>query len=261
LLELLNYNSFDLVGKTALITGASSGIGQATAYLLASKGVHLKLVARREEKLQEIQKTCQENFKKITVEYVAGDINNQSTFDQMESKGFFKSNICINNAGLAIGKEPVASGNILEWELMLQTNISSAFKVIRYALPYMKENGGDIISLGSIAGHTAYANGAVYCATKAAVKAFNTSLRQETYGEDIRVMLLSPGMVNTDFSTTRFRGDAQAAGDVYKNIKPLLAMDMAHHIHYMLACPRHVNIEDMITMPTDQGSATLVRGK
>jgi 3-hydroxy acid dehydrogenase/malonic semialdehyde reductase len=259
MMDLLNYKTHSIQNLTALITGASSGIGKATALLLASYGTHINLVARREERINEIKELCQQNFPNIKVQSVIGDINHKSTRDQMQDQGFFEVDICINNAGLALGRDDIADSNTDEWDLMLQTNVSSAFKVIHACLPYMKKNGGDIVSISSIAGHWPYPKGGVYCATKAALISFMRSLRQETFGQDIRVLNLSPGMVHTEFSQVRFRGDKKAADEVYRNVASMTPLDMAHHILYMLTRPRHVNIDELITMSTDQGSATLIK--
>jgi 3-hydroxy acid dehydrogenase/malonic semialdehyde reductase len=258
-MDILDYKLCDLKGKTALVTGASSGIGEATAYLLASHGVNLKLVARRQERLENIKENCAQNFADISVDYVTTDINATDAMDKLKAAGCFNVDICINNAGLALGKDTVETGNPADWDLMLATNVQSAFKVVHHCLTHMKKNGGDIISLGSIAGHEFYQGGAVYCASKAAIRAFMTSLRKETYGEDIRVMLLSPGMVNTEFSTVRFKGNKNQADDTYKGLTPMSALDIAHHVIYMLSRPRHVNIDNLLTLATDQGSATLAK--
>lgn len=258
-MDLLNYQLSDINGKTALITGASSGIGQACAMVLASHGVNLNLVARREDRLISILEECNKNFPNVKVKYVVTDINADDAITKLTDADFFNSDICINNAGLALGKDTVETGTPADWSTMLKTNTESVFKITHCALPYLKKNGGDIICISSIAAHEYYPGGAIYCATKAAVRAFMSSLRKETFGEDIRVMMLSPGMVNTEFSTVRFQGDTGAADKTYEGMTPLTAMDMAQHILYMISRPRHVNMDDMICLPTDQGSTTQVK--
>jgi 3-hydroxy acid dehydrogenase/malonic semialdehyde reductase len=170
-----------------------------------------------------------------------------------------KLEVLINNAGLALGRDRVENSHFADWEVMINTNITASFRLAHAVVPWMLKAGkGDIINLCSVAGHYTYPGGAVYCATKHAVLAFTRVLREETCGRNIRVMQLSPGMVNTEFSRVRFKGDHLAADATYKNMSPLLPEDIARMITFMLEQPRHVVIDEIITMPTDQGSPTTV---
>lgn len=215
--------------------------------MLASEGAQVKLVARREQKLSEVQKYFPDN-----IEVLSADISNKNDIGKLEEAGFFDVDVCINNAGLALGTEFVDVANEADWEKMLQVNVSSNFLIVKKVLPYMKKNGGDIIGVSSISATAPYEGGAVYCATKSAVNTFYQSLRYETYDKSIRVMLLSPGAVETEFSQVRFKGDQDRASQVYRGFTPLTSEDMAHHILYMLTRPKHVNIDNMISLPTHQ---------
>lgn len=167
--------------------------------------------------------------------------------------------VLINNAGLALGREKVEASTLLDWEQMISTNITANFRMVHAILPWMLEQkSGDIINLSSVAGHYTYPGGAVYCATKHAVKAFTRVLREETCGRNIRVMQISPGMVKTEFSQVRFKGDLAAAEAVYSGMTPLTGEDIARMMVFMLEQPRHVVIDEMITMPLDQGSPTTI---
>jgi 3-hydroxy acid dehydrogenase/malonic semialdehyde reductase len=237
----------DITNKKVLITGASAGIGRATAILLASEGAQVKLVARREEKLNDIKELYPNN-----VEILSADISNKEDIKKLENAGFFYVDICINNAGLALGTEYIDVADEADWEKMLQVNVSSNFLIVKKVLPYMKKYGGDIIGVSSISATAPYEGGAVYCATKSAVNTFYQSLRYETFDQNIRVMLLSPGAVETEFSQVRFKGDRTRASQVYSGFEPLTPEDMAHHLLYMITRPIHVNIDNLISLPTHQ---------
>lgn len=241
--------------KSALITGASSGIGRAMALSLGKQGAELILVARRKEKLEELQK----ELSGVKVHLIVMDINDPKIGEEIKKAANGKIDILINNAGLALGKDPVLTSSLEDWDKMISTNITANFKMVHLVLPWMLANGeGDIINLCSVAGHYTYSGGAVYCATKHAVKAFTRVLREETCGKNIRVMQISPGMVETEFSEVRFGGDKKTADSVYANMTPLKAEDIARMMTFMLSEPRHVVIDEIITMPTDQGSPTVV---
>lgn len=241
--------------KKVLITGASSGIGKAAALALGERGCELFLVARRKDKLEEVASL----LKNTKVHIIVGDINDPDLSKKISDVTNKKIDILINNAGLALGREKVEASRLEDWEQMISTNITANFKMVHLVLPWMLENsGGDIINLCSVAGHYTYSGGAVYCATKHAVKAFTRVLREETCGRNIRVMQISPGMVETDFSKVRFKGDEKAADSVYANMTPLTGEDIARMMTFMLEQPRHVVIDEIITMPSDQGSPTTV---
>jgi 3-hydroxy acid dehydrogenase/malonic semialdehyde reductase len=244
-----------LSGKRALITGASSGIGRAMALCLGEKGCELFLLARRREKLKEVAAL----LKNTKVHLIEADVNDPDLKNIIHKAGADKIDILINNAGLALGREKVESSQFEDWQNMINTNITANFKMVHIIVPTMLANGGgDIINICSIAGHYTYSGGAVYCATKHAVNAFTRVLREETAGRNLRVMQISPGMVDTEFSTVRFKGDTKTAESVYAGMTPLKAEDIARMMTFMLEQPRHVVIDEIITMPQDQGAPTTI---
>lgn len=247
----------DLKGLKVLVTGASSGIGHMTAHTLAGKGCQLFVTARREERLKALKSQNTEN-----IQFLAGDLNNPSFFNELETNGYFDVDILINNAGLALGKEHFHLANNQDIETVINTNITSSFKVVRRCLEYMKKKQfGDIVNITSIASHESYEGGAVYAASKHALLSLGKALRQETYGENIRVINISPGMVETEFSEARFRGDKEKAKQVYEGFKPLTAYDIAYQIIHALSCPRHINLDEILVLATDQAGATKVKRK
>lgn len=251
-----------LQNKSALITGASSGIGKAMALSLASRGCELYLLARREEKLKLTEKEILNLYPKTKVHLIVSDVLDPDLSQKLTALTGGKLDILINNAGLALGKDRVEESSLKDWDAMIGTNITANFKLVHLVLPWMlKHGGGDIINLCSVAGHYTYSGGAVYCATKHAVKAFTRVLREETCGKNIRVMQISPGMVDTEFSSVRFKGDESMASAVYSHMTPLHGEDIARMMTFMLEQPRHVVIDEIITMPTDQGSPTTVSRK
>ncbi len=250
---------FDLSGQRILITGASAGIGRATAIRLAASRAHLFLVARREEKLLEVKTQILAHYPQAQVELIVTDINDPECTELIAARTEKHIDVLINNAGLALGRDKVETSKLSDWEGMIQTNIVANFKLVHLVLPWMLERKqGDIINICSVAGLYTYQGGSVYCATKHAVHAFTRVLREETCGKNIRVMQVSPGMVETEFSKVRFNGDEKSAALVYSDMTPLSGEDVARMIQFMLESPRHVTIDEMITMPTDQGSPTTV---
>lgn len=244
-----------LNSKTILITGASSGIGRASALLLSKYASHLILISRSEEKLKALQEELSHTTKVSIIVSSVCDADIEKKIKEVSPR----VDILLNNAGLALGKDPVHSLKYEDMHEMIQTNILGNFNLSRIILPMMLENGeGDIINLCSIAGHYSYMGGSVYCATKHAVKAFTRAMREETCGKNIRVMEVSPGMVETQFSLTRFNGDEDLSKAVYKGMTPLSPNDIAEIIEFMITRPRHVVLDEVITMPTDQGSPTTV---
>ena len=247
----------------ALITGASSGIGRAMALSLSTKVSQLILVARRKERLDELRGELLLINPKLKVDILVRDVNDPELTHDIERVSGKKIDILINNAGLALGREKVETSKFSDWEQMISTNVTANFRMAHLVVPWMIENGGgDIINLCSVAGFLTYPGGAVYCATKHAVHAFTRVLREETAGRNIRVMQISPGMVNTEFSTARFGGDKAMADKVYEGMNPLVGEDIARMMQFMLDQPRHVVIDEIVTMPMAQGSPThVVRGK
>lgn len=237
-----------------VVTGASAGIGRACALQLAARGAKLLLVARRQERLDEVIRECGANARGLVLDVTAPD-----AITKLREAGAFGAFGLINNAGLALGREKVADANTADWDAMWATNVDAVFKLTHAMVPGMlARGGGDILNVCSIAGHLTYPGGSVYCATKHAVLAFTKSLREETCGKNLRVMQISPGMVESEFSLVRFKGDAGAAQAVYHGMQALTAEDIARQMVFMLEQPRHVCIDEIITMPTDQGSATTI---
>lgn len=247
--------------KTALITGASSGIGLATAKRLAAEGCSLILAARRIEQLKEIAHELQTEFH-CQVHCVELDVTQVKQVEEAFTslpEAFKNIDILVNNAGLAAGLDPLQNGDPNDWDKMIDTNVKGLLYVTRQVLPLMlARNTGHIINLGSVAGHTVYPNGNVYCATKFAVNALTQGLRMDLFGSAIRVTTIDPGMVETDFSKIRFKGDEERANAVYRGLQALTPADIADTIYYVLTCPAHVNICEIILTPTAQVSAQMV---
>ncbi len=242
---------------TVIVTGASSGIGLATATLLARAGAAVILGARSEEKIQDLSEELISLGAREAVAIpldVTSPRSIEAFVNQVDIR-FPQVDVLINNAGLARSLDPLWEGSPDEWEEMIQTNVTGLLRVTRSFLPAMvKRNAGHIISLGSTAGHASYAGGAVYCATKSAVSAISDSLRKDLHGTRIRVSSVDPGAVQTNFSLVRFKGDATRADKVYENIEPLTADDVAEMILFCITRPARVNINYIIATATDQQS-------
>ena len=244
----------NLKGKLALITGATSGIGEACAKELAQYGVNLILTGRRKDRLKELKKELLDKYD-IKINIFPLDVTHKEDVEKKISHSTIKQNIdiLINNAGLALGLEKLDEGNIDNWEKMIDTNIKGLLYVSRVIMKHMRENNkGHIINLGSIAGQTCYPGGNVYSATKAAVHSLTESMNIDCIGTNIRVSTVAPGAVETEFSTTRFAGDEEKAASVYDGYEPLKANDIANLIIYILSAPEHVNIQHTLIMPTAQ---------
>lgn len=256
--------SLSFTNKTVFITGASSGIGLACAQLFAKAGARLILLARRADRLQNLaaQLTAAHGTQSLVF---AVDVCDQAAVDKIcrELTALWSDiDVLINNAGLALGKDKVQEAVLADWEQMINTNIKSLFYITHALLPNMlKRDQGHIINIGSIAGRQVYAGGAVYCATKQAVKAFNDALRLDVNGSALRVTCIEPGMVETEFSEVRFKGDTLLGKQTYEGMTALTAGDIADAIFYCATRPAHVNIQDMLIMPTAQASASLVHRK
>ena len=247
-----------LEGKTAIVTGATAGIGYKTAELFAEQGVNLIITGRRENRLQEIKKELESAYG-IDVHIAAFDIQDQKACQQFVESLSSPIDILVNNAGLAKGTDPVYEANFDDWDTMIDTNVKGLLYLSRLIIPGMKElNSGHIINIGSTAGHESYAGGVVYTATKHAVKAITESTKKDLHGTNVRVSMVSPGLVETEFSEVRFDGDKEKAANVYKGIEPLVAQDIAEIIVFVANRPAHVNIIDTIIYPTAQSSATMV---
>lgn len=246
------------MNKIALITGATSGIGKATALLLSKNGYDIIVTGRRKELLHSIE----HEIKKISNSEVYSlnfDIRNKNQvehqIDNLPEK-WKDIDLLINNAGLSLGLEPINEGSIEDWETMIDTNIKGLLYISRKISNLMiPRNCGHIINVSSVAGKEVYHNGNVYCATKHAVEALTKSMRLDLLKHNIKVGSVSPGMVETEFSIVRFHGDNKKASSVYDGLIPLYAEDIAEAILFMATRPPHVNIDDIFIMPSAQGSA------
>jgi 3-hydroxy acid dehydrogenase/malonic semialdehyde reductase len=252
------------MAKIALITGATSGIGAACAHLFAAQGYHLILVARRENKLEEISKHLIDKYS-VEVKTVIADVRDQEDLSyKLEGlpSNLKKVAVLINNAGLSQGLDPIDKGNINDWDTMIDTNVKGLLYVTKIVSNWMiAQKAGHIINIGSIAGQEVYPNGNVYCATKHAVDALNKGMRIDLLPHGIRVTAINPGMVETEFSIVRFKGDEGRAKKVYDGLEPLVANDIAEAIWFAVSRPAHVNINDMLIMPTAQAAATIINKK
>lgn len=243
--------------KWALVTGASAGIGQATAKLLWQQGYSLILTARREDRLQEFEKSLKVERPQQEVVLGAFDLSQRGkveAFCKSHNKYLSQLEVLVNNAGLARGVEKVPEAKLDDWDQMIDTNIKGVFYLTRFISEKMLKNkAGTIVNLGSVAGRWTYPGGAVYCATKHAVKAFSEGLRMDLLGSGVRVVNIEPGMVETEFSQVRLQDEFKAKL-VYAGMKPLTAEDIAETILWSIQRPKHVNIQELVIFPTDQAS-------
>lgn len=246
--------------KTALITGATSGIGMATAKLFAQKGHKLILCGRRTERLNQLK-----NELNTEVHTLRFDVRNrEDVFDAIDSipEEFQNIDILLNNAGNAHGLSSIQQGNLDDWDTMIDGNVKGLLYVTKAILPTMIDrNTGFIINIGSVAAKEVYPNGNVYCASKHAVDALSKSMRVDLAGHNIRVSAIHPGAVETEFSEVRFKGDKEKAAGVYQGFDALQAQDIAEIIEFITSRPSHVNIEDLIVYPTAQANTTTLTRK
>lgn len=250
---------FSLKGKWAIITGASTGIGLAIAKFFAQAGLNLILTARRREKLLQIKEELEDEYSVQVLVFDFDISNKKACQDFVHQISDITIDILVNNAGLGLGLDPIYQANMDDWDRMIDTNVKGLLYLTRMISPDMvNRKSGHILNIGSIAGHQAYRGGAVYCATKFAVNAINTSMKMDLHGTGVRVSMISPGMVNTDFSTTRFYGDQEKAKAVYSGMTPLSAEDIADVALFVVSRPKHVDIMDVILLPTDQSSTYMV---
>ena len=240
--------------KIACITGASSGIGRATAQSLAKEGFDLILCGRRRERLTELQASLAGNSIILTF-----DVSEQASVIQAFASlpaEWKNINILVNNAGNAHGMSAIQDGDVADWDAMMSSNVNGLLYVSKEVIKGMVERkSGHIINLSSIAGKQTYPNGNVYCASKAAVEALSAGMRQDLNPFGIKVSNVAPGAVNTEFSEVRFKGDQTKAEAVYAGFEPLLAEDVAELIRYIVMAPAHVNLADVTILPTAQASA------
>jgi 3-hydroxy acid dehydrogenase / malonic semialdehyde reductase len=246
--------------KNILITGASSGIGRAFALQCAIAGHRLFLAARRQGRLEDLRLKCLEHGA-ASADICSLDVRDKESVEAMANKALEvfqgKIDVLVNNAGLAVGRDPLDSANIDDWERMLDTNVKGLLYCSRFVLPAMvAAQGGHVINVGSVAGYQTYEGGAVYSASKFAVRALSESLRLDLCGKNIRVTEVAPGMVETEFSLVRFAQNSETAEKVYQGITPLTAEDVADSMFFAMNQPKHVNLSLITIMPTAQASAT-----
>lgn len=251
----------------AFITGATSGIGLATAHIFAENNIDLILCGRRTERLKELEKELSQKVKVTTLSF---DVRNreevQKAIDSLSSE-FKNIDILINNAGNAHGLSPIQDGSLDDWDTMIDLNIKGLLYVTKAILPKLlnetrsEKNKGQIINIGSIAGIDSYANGNVYCATKSAVAMLSETMRIDLLKENIKVSEVKPGLVETEFSKVRFKNDEERAEKVYQNYMPLTAQDVAELIYFVVSRPAHVNIADVLILPADQAKSAMVNKK
>ncbi|MEH2002985.1 MAG: SDR family oxidoreductase [Nostoc sp.] len=250
-----------LENQIILITGASSGIGTACARIFAGAGAKLILAARRLERLQQLADTLSKDFR-TEIHLLQLDVRDRNAVESAISTlppAWANIDILINNAGLSRGLDKLHEGRFQDWEDMIDTNVKGLLYLSRYVVPGMvSRDRGHVVNLGSIAGHQTYPGGNVYCATKAAVRAISEGLKQDLLGTRVRVTSVDPGMVETEFSKVRFHGDSERANKVYQGVTPLTADDVADVIFFCVTRSPHVNINEVVLMPVDQASATLV---
>ncbi len=246
--------------KNILITGASAGIGKATALHLAQKGHKVLVAARRLERLQ----TLATESATVVGEFVVGelDVSSKTSIDAftLKHQSFLQDlDVLINNAGLALGRDKIQDSNFEDLQTMVTTNVTGLLELTRQLLPQMiKNKKGQIINLGSVAGITAYTGGAVYCASKAAIHMFTEALRHDLAGLPIRVSTVAPGRVESEFSLVRYRGDAEAAKGVYSTLDALQPEDIAETIAWVIERPAHVNVQELVIFPTEQVNVSTV---
>ncbi len=247
------------MNKIAFITGATAGIGKATAEIFAKNGYNIIITGRRKERLDELSKHLTSTYK-VDVLALNFDVRNLKEVENAIASipdDWKQINVLLNNAGLAAGLNTIQEGHIDDWERMIDTNIKGLLYMTRNVAPIMVKNGfGHIVNIGSIAGKEVYANGNVYCATKHAVDALNKGMRIDLLPHNIKVTAINPGMVETEFSIVRFAGDEDRAKSVYKGLQPLLPEDIAETVYWVASRPAHVNINDIIIMPTVQANST-----
>ena len=246
-----------MIKNNIVITGATSGIGWATAKALDYEGNQLILCGRREERLAQLAREL--SVPNLTLNFDVSD--QKAVFNSFATipEAFSPITVLVNNAGNAHGLDPVQTALIEDWEVTINANLKGLLYVTKALLPQMLiAPQGQIINLGSIAAKETYPKGSVYCGSKAAVDSFTEGLRMDLVGENIRVGIIHPGMVETEFSLVRFKGDQNKADQIYKGLRPLTAEDVAHAIAFMIQAPPHVNVADMLLLPAKQASASIV---
>ncbi len=250
------------MAKTALVTGASSGIGRATAVALAKQGYRIIVAGRRKERLEELQ---QELGGTTNVMPLLFDVRDKEAVQYAIASlpaEWQQIDVLVNNAGNAHGLAPIQEGSLQDWDAMLDINVKGLLYVSHAVIPLMQKQGsGHIINIGSIAGKEVYANGNVYCASKFAVDALSKAMRIDLIETGIKVSEVNPGLVETEFSEVRFKGDKERAAGVYQGYQPLLAEDIADLIAFIVSRPAHVNLAEVLILPAAQASSTVLNKK
>ncbi|WP_079687065.1 SDR family NAD(P)-dependent oxidoreductase [Ohtaekwangia koreensis] len=246
--------------RIALITGATSGIGEATARLLAGNNFKLILCGRREDRLQSLKRELEASTEVTTLSFDVRDQQAIATAVASLPAAWKAIDILVNNAGNAHGLDPIQNGSVDDWDAMIDINVKGLLYVSKAVIPVMTERkSGHIINLGSIAGKEVYPNGNVYCASKFAVDALTRGMRIDLNPFDIKVTSINPGLVETEFSLVRFKGDKERADLTYKGMTPLSGKDIADIILYVLQAPAHVQLADITVLPSAQASSTVVK--
>ncbi len=262
LINFTDEQKTNCMSKVALVTGATSGIGRACAEKFASFGHNLIITGRRLEQLMDLEKNLTEKYK-VRVLSLNFDVRNQYEVEGAIlgiDEEWKQIDILVNNAGLALGLNTIDQGLLQDWEQMIDTNLKGLLYVSRAVLPLMiKRQSGHIINIGSIAGREVYPKGNVYCATKYAVRAITQGMRMDLLEHNIKVTEVSPGAANTEFSKVRFHGDQQAADNVYVGFEPLSGQDIANVVGFVATLPHHVNINEIVVVPTAQASAGIIK--
>ncbi len=238
--------------RWALVTGATAGIGYAIAENLAKRSINLYITGRRKDRLDKMREHFQKEYG-IVVQELNYDIQSFAESEKALSD-IQELDILVNNAGLALGTEKFDEGHVNDWDQMIDTNVKGLLYTTRLLMPAIKNKKGYIINLGSVAGRYVYPGGAVYNASKFAVRAISEGLRMDLLGTGIRVTNIEPGMVETEFSVVRFKDDKEKADQVYQGLKPLTAEDIAQTVMWCIDQPKHVNIQELVIYPTDQAS-------
>ncbi|WP_160130277.1 SDR family NAD(P)-dependent oxidoreductase [Kordia antarctica] len=245
--------------KTAFITGATSGIGREIAREFAKHNIRLILCGRRQDRLDELQKELSSKTEVHTLNFDVRDKENVLKAVASLPENFKKIDILINNAGNAHGLDPIQTGNLDDWDAMLDINVKGLLYVSKAIIPQMvARESGHILNIGSTAGKEVYPNGNVYCASKHAVDALNQGMRMDLHAHGIRVGAINPGLVETEFSDVRFKGDSARAEKAYQGYQPLTPQDVAEIAYFVVSRPAHVNIADLIVMCTAQASNTIL---
>jgi len=248
------------MSKIILITGASSGLGKATAEKFAAEGWNLILTARRKEKLAVVVNDIEKKYGVKTLSMIFDVQDKKAVFEHLENlpKEWQAINVLFNNAGLALGRDPFEEANLEDWETMIDTNLKGLLYASKAVLPFIIAQKGHIINIGSTAGKEVYKDGNVYCATKHAVDAISKAQRIDLLQHQVKVTAIHPGAVETDFSIVRFKGDTTKADAVYAGYTPLKAEDIADTIWYVANTPEHVCINDLVITCTAQGNSTTI---